>query len=312
MLSLVDGAQSFGLLDVDLAAIQPDFYTGSAHKWPCGARECGVLLRQQVGPGQAVAEHLQRLPRRRRLLEDVRGLGQRDEATMIALREALAFQTRVGRAGHRAARPRSLGTQLVTGLGSCPASRVWTSPEAEHVPRRLVPAGNARRQQAGGGALCQRRIANHHARRTATAPACASRRTLQPRLQEVRRSPPGRPHAGDEGRGVRPRSGRLRRSGRPCRGCAAQGRSGWSGGPDAPERRATEKRGGPNGGAPAPPAWANSAPTSFAGRGASRSVSPSRHAAWPTTRSADQPTRRRSADAGIAVRLAQLLRRPAS
>ena len=22
---------------------QPDFYTGSAHKWPCGARECGVL-----------------------------------------------------------------------------------------------------------------------------------------------------------------------------------------------------------------------------------------------------------------------------
>ena len=43
VLFLLDGAQSFGLLDVNLADIQPDFYSGSAHKWPCGARECGVL-----------------------------------------------------------------------------------------------------------------------------------------------------------------------------------------------------------------------------------------------------------------------------
>jgi selenocysteine lyase/cysteine desulfurase len=32
VLSLLDGAQSLGLLDVNLADIQPDFYTGSAHK----------------------------------------------------------------------------------------------------------------------------------------------------------------------------------------------------------------------------------------------------------------------------------------
>ena len=44
VLTLLDGAQSFGLLDVNLADIQPDFYSGSAHKWPCGARECGVLF----------------------------------------------------------------------------------------------------------------------------------------------------------------------------------------------------------------------------------------------------------------------------
>ncbi len=44
VLSLLDGAQSFGLLDVNLGEIQPDFYSGSAHKWPCGARECGVLF----------------------------------------------------------------------------------------------------------------------------------------------------------------------------------------------------------------------------------------------------------------------------
>src|SRR5216683_1288277 len=44
ILTLVDGAQSFGLFDVDLSDIQPDFYSGSAHKWPCGPKENGVLF----------------------------------------------------------------------------------------------------------------------------------------------------------------------------------------------------------------------------------------------------------------------------
>ena len=43
ILTLVDGAQSFGLMDVDLSDIQPDFYSGSAHKWICGPKENGVL-----------------------------------------------------------------------------------------------------------------------------------------------------------------------------------------------------------------------------------------------------------------------------
>ena len=44
ILTLVDGAQTFGVLDVDLSDLQPDFYTGSAHKWPCGPREVGLLF----------------------------------------------------------------------------------------------------------------------------------------------------------------------------------------------------------------------------------------------------------------------------
>ena len=43
-LSLVDGAQSFGVLDVDLSDMQPDFFSGSAHKWPCGPKEYGILF----------------------------------------------------------------------------------------------------------------------------------------------------------------------------------------------------------------------------------------------------------------------------
>src|SRR3989304_6865936 len=49
VLTLVDGAQSFGLMDVDLSDMQPDFYSGSAHKWPCGAREAGVLFISKEG-----------------------------------------------------------------------------------------------------------------------------------------------------------------------------------------------------------------------------------------------------------------------
>ncbi|MBI5547911.1 MAG: aminotransferase class V-fold PLP-dependent enzyme, partial [Deltaproteobacteria bacterium] len=43
VISLVDGAQTFGVLDVNLGDMQPDFYSGSAHKWVCGPKENGVL-----------------------------------------------------------------------------------------------------------------------------------------------------------------------------------------------------------------------------------------------------------------------------
>ena len=56
------------------------------------------------------------------------GFGQRDEATMIAFREALAFQTKVGRAAIEQ-RDRVLTTQLMEGLAKLPDVKVWTSPD---------------------------------------------------------------------------------------------------------------------------------------------------------------------------------------
>jgi selenocysteine lyase/cysteine desulfurase len=44
VLALVDGAQSFGVFDVNLREMRPHFYSGSAHKWPCGPKETGVLF----------------------------------------------------------------------------------------------------------------------------------------------------------------------------------------------------------------------------------------------------------------------------
>src|SRR5437016_12475248 len=53
ILTLLDGAQSFGLMDVDLGDIQPDFYSGSAHKWACGPKENGVLYINKVSQAKS-------------------------------------------------------------------------------------------------------------------------------------------------------------------------------------------------------------------------------------------------------------------
>ena len=97
-MTLVDGAQSFGLLDVNLAAMQPDFYSGSAHKWPCGARECGVLYVNKSAQPKLWPSIYSAYPGAVGFSKTFEGFGQRDEATMIAFREALTFQDTLGRA----------------------------------------------------------------------------------------------------------------------------------------------------------------------------------------------------------------------
>ncbi|OFW40161.1 MAG: hypothetical protein A3J29_00175 [Acidobacteria bacterium RIFCSPLOWO2_12_FULL_67_14b] len=127
ILSLVDGAQTFGLLDVDIADISPDFYTGSAHKWPCGARECGVLYINARAHKQIWPSIYSAYPGAVGISRTFESFGQRDEATMIAFREALQFQTKVGRAAIEQ-RSRSLAQQLIAGLAKLPDVKVWTSP----------------------------------------------------------------------------------------------------------------------------------------------------------------------------------------
>ena len=127
VLSHLDGAQSFGLLDVNLADIQPDFYSGSAHKWPCGARECGVLYINTRAQKRIWPSIYSAYPGAVGISTTFESFGQRDEATMIALREALQFQTKVGRAAIEA-RSRALAQQLIAGLAKLPDVKVWTSP----------------------------------------------------------------------------------------------------------------------------------------------------------------------------------------
>jgi selenocysteine lyase/cysteine desulfurase len=127
VLSLVDGAQSFGLLDINLSDIQPDFYTGSAHKWPCGARECGVLFVNRTAQAKLWPSVYSAYPGAVGFSRTFEGFGQRDEATMIAFREALTFQNTVGRPAIEQ-RARTLTAQLLEGLSKLPGIQVWTSP----------------------------------------------------------------------------------------------------------------------------------------------------------------------------------------
>lgn len=128
ILSLVDGAQSFGLFDVDLSDMQPDFYSGSAHKWPCGPKENGVLFINKSAQPKIWASIFSAYPGRVGVSKTFEGFGQRDEPAMIAFGEALKLQTEIGRAQIEK-RSRELTQALIAGLKKIDGVRIWTSPE---------------------------------------------------------------------------------------------------------------------------------------------------------------------------------------
>jgi len=98
ILTLVDGAQSFGCLAVNLKDIGCDFYTGSAHKWFMGPKETGVLyvkksLLHRVWPSVIAAGWKEDW---KTLDEKICVLGQRNDATIAALVEAMKFHQTIG------------------------------------------------------------------------------------------------------------------------------------------------------------------------------------------------------------------------
>ncbi len=130
VLSLIDGAQSFGLIDVDLSEIQPDFYSGSAHKWMCGPKEAGVLyVRRDVQP-RLSASVISAYPGAVGISKVIEGMGQRDDTAILGFAEALRFQTSLGRRAIEA-RSRELAQALIRGLREIRGVRLWTSLEPE-------------------------------------------------------------------------------------------------------------------------------------------------------------------------------------
>ena len=98
ILSLVDGAQAFGFLKLDLHGLGCDFYTASAHKWFMGPKEAGLLyVRRELAPriwptvvGVGWDGAKDRGARR------FSTLGQRDDAALVAVGAATAFHERIG------------------------------------------------------------------------------------------------------------------------------------------------------------------------------------------------------------------------
>ncbi len=126
VLTLVDGAQTFGLLDVDLSAIQTDFYTGSAHKWPCGPKETGVLFVSRRVQDRFWPSLYSAYTGATPLARTHEGMGQRDEPAIRAFGREIEFLGTIGQDAIEA-RSRELATALIEELGRIDGVRFWTS-----------------------------------------------------------------------------------------------------------------------------------------------------------------------------------------
>lgn len=117
---LVDGAQTWGAVDVNLRAMGCDAFTASAHKWLCGPKEAGVLyLRREriddVAPQTVAFGWSEEHARGELGARKFETLGQRDDACLASVASAVQFHLDIGPARIEA-RVRELATALKTGL----------------------------------------------------------------------------------------------------------------------------------------------------------------------------------------------------
>ncbi|MCG8608414.1 aminotransferase class V-fold PLP-dependent enzyme [bacterium] len=99
ILTLIDGAQTFGAFPLDLHDLGCDFFTGSSHKWFIGPKEAGILYVrqdsvQQVWPNQVGVGWEQSKDRGAHKFST---LGQRDDATVSAMGKTVEFHNLIGK-----------------------------------------------------------------------------------------------------------------------------------------------------------------------------------------------------------------------
>jgi selenocysteine lyase/cysteine desulfurase len=97
----VDGAQSWGAIKINLHELDCDTYSASAHKWFLGPREVGLLYVRKdrvrdiwpntVAPGWGIDAEPDVVGARK-----FESLGQRDDASLAAIRTAADFQAMIG------------------------------------------------------------------------------------------------------------------------------------------------------------------------------------------------------------------------
>ncbi len=117
ILTLVDGAQSFGALKLDLHDMGCDFFTASSHKWFIGPKEAGLMyVREEsqerlwpsdVGVGWEGAET--------NGAQKFENMGQRDDAAVVSMATAAAFHEAIGPAAVQA-RVHALASAVKEGL----------------------------------------------------------------------------------------------------------------------------------------------------------------------------------------------------
>lgn len=127
----LDGAQSFGAIDVNLAEIGCDSYSTSAHKWPMGPLEAGILYIRgehiaRMWPAIVTAGWADNLKGARKF----EVYGQRDDPRVVSLEAAIDFLQMIGMPRVEA-RLRELVTHAKTELRRVPGVTLKTDVEAD-------------------------------------------------------------------------------------------------------------------------------------------------------------------------------------
>ena len=127
----LDGAQTFGMMDVDLKKIGCDSYAGSAHKWMMGPLEAGMLYVRaeriaEVWPSIVTAGWADDLKGARKL----EVFGQRDDPRIAGFEAAVDFVNLIG-IQNIEARTRALADHVKKALVKLPNLRMKTNLEPE-------------------------------------------------------------------------------------------------------------------------------------------------------------------------------------
>lgn len=139
ILTLVDGAQSFGFLDLDLKDLSCDFYTASTHKWLMGPLENGILYvskdkMERLWPSAIGAGWKESCTT---VDEKFSALGQRNETTTATLSSVLEFHTLLEKKNVEA-RVRRLTAYLKEKIQAIIPQAKFISPLAPHLSAGIV------------------------------------------------------------------------------------------------------------------------------------------------------------------------------
>jgi len=127
----LDGAQTFGAMDVNLRDIGCDSFASSAHKWLMGPLEAGVLYVKgerisHLWPSIVTAGWSDHLKGARKF----EVFGQRDDPRIAALEPAIDFVCMIG-SGNVEARVRLLASTLKEKLAAIPSVQMKTNMQSE-------------------------------------------------------------------------------------------------------------------------------------------------------------------------------------
>ncbi|MCX6585242.1 MAG: aminotransferase class V-fold PLP-dependent enzyme [Acidobacteria bacterium] len=127
----VDGAQSFGWMNLNLPALRIDSFTGSFHKWPMGPLESGLLYvregrLEELTPAILSVDYWSDKPTGARKFET---LGQRDDPKLRGLEKTIEFLETTGMAAIER-RALAIAERLRQGLAGVPGAKLKGSGEA--------------------------------------------------------------------------------------------------------------------------------------------------------------------------------------